>query len=353
MEKLKRVVVKEELVSITGNFVLAIVLGQFLYWSDRVRDFDKLLLEEKSRAEKDGNPINNIEPANGWIYKKSEELVDETMLGISRQCMRNNISKLVEQGYLFERNNPKYKWDKTKQYRVNFKKINHDLNEKGYSLDGYKITDGLDDKMPTKPVVTESKNFTFECQDEIHSKVKNLRSSETSWRAIPEITTENTNNDTTLYSATSGAQNDTNNKREQIRAAIDYVINHVQDKTIAEKIFAIFEIRDKKHKDVTVAFAKIILKNLEDWSDGDYQEKIDILDKSIEYDAITIFKPDNKHYKNNKSAEPKSDKSDVCSDSYPASYKKILDEDSYDIEKELAWAYSSMVNQRKQIGKVI
>ena len=41
-KKLKRVVIKEELFALTGDFKEAIILNQFIYWSERIRDFDKL-----------------------------------------------------------------------------------------------------------------------------------------------------------------------------------------------------------------------------------------------------------------------------------------------------------------------
>lgn len=68
MRKLKRITIKEEFVALTGDTVKAILLNQFVYWSERVADFDAFIAEEKSRAEQSG--INMaIEPANGWIYK--------------------------------------------------------------------------------------------------------------------------------------------------------------------------------------------------------------------------------------------------------------------------------------------
>ncbi len=48
---LKRVVIKEELVALTGDATKAIILNQLLYWSQRTRDFDKFLDEEKSRCD--------------------------------------------------------------------------------------------------------------------------------------------------------------------------------------------------------------------------------------------------------------------------------------------------------------
>jgi hypothetical protein len=137
MRKLKRVVIKEELVALTGDIIEAIILNQFLYWSERVEDFDRFIMEEKERAQANGINLN-FPLTNGWIYKKISELKDETMLTDSEKTIRRKVQNLVEKGFLQERQNPMYKWDKTLQYRVNLTYIAKKLHEIGYTLDGYK-----------------------------------------------------------------------------------------------------------------------------------------------------------------------------------------------------------------------
>ncbi|WP_074591930.1 hypothetical protein [Thermoanaerobacter thermohydrosulfuricus] len=137
MRKLKRVVIKEELVALTGDIIEAIILNQFLYWSERVEDFDRFIIEEKERAQANGINLN-FPLTNGWIYKKISELKDETMLTDSEKTIRRKVQNLVEKGFLQERQNPMYKWDKTLQYRVNLTYIAKKLHEIGYTLDGYK-----------------------------------------------------------------------------------------------------------------------------------------------------------------------------------------------------------------------
>lgn len=289
MNKLKRVVIKEELVAITGDFVLAIILNQFLYWSDRVRDFDKLLLEEKERAEKDGEKVN-IEPANGWIYKKAEELIDETMLGMTRQSMRNNISRLITQGYVLERSNPKYKWDKTKQYRINFQKIKDDLNKKGYTLDGYKITNCLGNECQQSPPIPNVKNLTFEGKNSNIRMSKNFPSNEKILTNIPEITTEITNEYSIEYSNNARAREEKTEVKIQFQKAVDYVNSKISDETIREKIFTLFENRFKRGKIPTIEVAKQMISQLEEFSGGDYNIKIELLDRSISKGYYSIFR---------------------------------------------------------------
>lgn len=179
IKKLKRVVLKEELVALTGNFVHAVVLNQMIYWSERVKDSDQFIKEEMERIRKfsDGSQETpeDIENylRNGWIYKKAQDLVDECMGICSRQTMSRVLNDLVKSGWLEKRKNPKYKWDRTWQYRVNLLKIQHDLQKIGYALEGYQL---LND---------ESSNAHFE----------HLRSQDE--QAIPEITTEITNNNNT------------------------------------------------------------------------------------------------------------------------------------------------------------
>ena len=138
MKPLKRVVIKEELVELTGDFRPALILNQFIYWSERMYDADKYIMEEKERALKE-DLVVNIDESKGWIYKTAEELSEEIMTGMSKSTVGRYIKQLVEKGYLIQRRNPKYKWDKTYQYRVNLYKIQLDLGKMGYVLEGYKL----------------------------------------------------------------------------------------------------------------------------------------------------------------------------------------------------------------------
>jgi hypothetical protein len=130
--KLKRSVLKEEFVAITGCPIQAIILNQFLYWTERVKDFDEFIEEEKQR-----NPATTIELTHGWIYKKSADLVEETMLCRSEDTIRRALKALIDKGILSERDNPYDRWNKTKQYRVDLWHLQSELSSWGYSLEGY------------------------------------------------------------------------------------------------------------------------------------------------------------------------------------------------------------------------
>ncbi|GER67974.1 hypothetical protein BpJC7_17010 [Weizmannia acidilactici] len=191
MMKLGRVVIKEELVALTGDYKLAIVLNQMLYWSERVADFDKFLLEEKNRMRMANMDPSCLELRHGWIYKKADELAKECMMTNSEATMRRYLDKLCEHNWLSKRTNPKYRWDKTLQYRVNVSVIQRDLAKLGYFLEGYKLpsfeNDGPDFQI-------ESLDFQFENSNGQNENTyfQNDDSDFHDESAIPETTSETT-----------------------------------------------------------------------------------------------------------------------------------------------------------------
>lgn len=135
IQKPRLVLIREELVALTGDHTKAVLLNQFIYWSARVRDFHEFIAEEKLHARK---PDAVAELTHGWIFKTAKELSIETMLCLAHNTIARHVKVLIKNGWLSERNNPVYKWDRTKQYRVNLLKIHEDLKKLGYSLN-YKI----------------------------------------------------------------------------------------------------------------------------------------------------------------------------------------------------------------------
>ena len=152
LRKLKRVVIKEEIVAITGDTNLAIVLGQLMYWQERVNDYDQYIDEEECRCRSNGTE-HDFYHTYGWIYKKASELIDECMLNVSDKSMRLYLKKLEDMGFISSRDNPHHKWDKTKQYSVNTINILKAVKEHGYTgIDGFieiqKAVEAGEDDMP-------------------------------------------------------------------------------------------------------------------------------------------------------------------------------------------------------------
>jgi len=202
-KKLKRAVIKEELVELTGDYKSAILLQQMIYWSERVKDFDTFLKEERKRASNEES--NQTDLTHGWIYKTSEELSDETMLNITPESTRKYLKKLINKGFLHERRNPKYKWDRTMQYRVDIAFIQEELNKNGYNLEGYATV---------KNTIGSVENTIQDVKNTVHTSKK--------VGAIPETTAETTIETTTDIST--GTY-----KNENIEQIVE-IINYLNEK---------------------------------------------------------------------------------------------------------------------------
>ncbi|MCX7748715.1 MAG: hypothetical protein N2645_17790 [Clostridia bacterium] len=187
MERLKRVVIKEEFVALTGNMIDAVLLNQFIYWSERIKDFDKFIIEEKNRA-LDGGA--SLELLNGWFYKKADELAEETMTGLAPNNIRKHVQKLIQNGWIEERDNPVNRWDKVKQYRVNLVKVYRDLLEIGYVLQDYRV-DITAFAGANETFVRNNESYLRSNETENRKDGMSVRTCE-NVAAIPEITTETT-----------------------------------------------------------------------------------------------------------------------------------------------------------------
>lgn len=177
--KIKKAVIREDLLSITKDFREAIILNQFIYWSERVSDADILIKKENEIAQKNGE--EEKEPFYGWMYKTADELAEEVMLGLSAVQTRRYVKKLIDYGYISERRNPKYKWDRTLQYKINLVNIARALKKNGYPLSDYRI------EIPDN----EESKLHEGSMDNSHEKNQSV-SKEV---AIPDTSTDTTNID--------------------------------------------------------------------------------------------------------------------------------------------------------------
>lgn len=181
MKREKIAVLREGLLALTGNVNAAIILNQFIYWAECKAEADKMYAKELAAFEREGGETD-FKPSYGWIYKSSAELSDETMLGLSPSNIRRFIKQLIEKGFIVERRNPQFKWDRTLQYNVNLKFIQVELRKLGYALAGYTL-DESEQKNESNDLETpfskiENQNSDLENQNVLFEK------------AIPKITTE-------------------------------------------------------------------------------------------------------------------------------------------------------------------
>ena len=242
MEKLKRAVIKEELLAITGDYKLAITLNQLMYWTERVgiKRYKKFEKEEKQRKISE---INDLE--GGWIYKKAEELSEETLLNVSGSTIRRYIKKLIKKGYVLERANPNVKFDQTKQYRINLLKIANDMYEKGYVLQGYTFSSLTDS-------IFQNENRSFQNEN---SNLKNEN-------AISEITTEITKTE----------EEDARKIPEKISTKFEQVFNRKMSVELYNKLIKIYSDPQILMKALQISEEqadkpKYLLVILKDWKD--------------------------------------------------------------------------------------
>lgn len=192
MQPLKRVVIKEELVALTGDITKSIVLNQLIYWSERVRDVSAYKKQENARRlammgyEFDFDKELLTDLQYGWIYKSAQEMADEIMMSGSRVMVSRIFKEFEKNGWVISRRNPKNKMDKTKQYRVDIVQIQKDLYDLGYNLEGYPLYEPANNAVE----VDEDNTVSFENSDEnvqpsnVQNEQSNVHSEQ--WSVLPE-----------------------------------------------------------------------------------------------------------------------------------------------------------------------
>lgn len=129
--KPRMIIIREELVDLTNSLLASAILGQMLYWCQKVPDFDLYIEEEKADPLKCPSSFQY-----GWFYKSSRELMGETMVRVTLATFRRYMGFLKSRGWIQTRRNPENKLDPKVHYRVNLRKLCIDLHKKGHSLSG-------------------------------------------------------------------------------------------------------------------------------------------------------------------------------------------------------------------------
>lgn len=113
---LHRVVIREELVKLTGNYKLAVLLHE-LDW--RQRD------------------AYNTTGEVGWFGRTTADLVERTLMELSPQTIMRMVRQLEAGGWLQIRDDPEDVTGRRKQYLVNVLRLRDDLAELGFPLEGW------------------------------------------------------------------------------------------------------------------------------------------------------------------------------------------------------------------------
>jgi len=161
VRELQRVVIKEELVELTGKHFEAALLNNLIFWHGITEKMDQSLLVQISQLEKRGAKQGTINKKkkqirDGWFFKTADELSAELIGWGSPQKIGRALNELSKNGWVEKGNNPdpKMKWDRTTWLKVNINKIATDLLKIGYALEGYSLVQETEEK----PKVIKSKS---------------------------------------------------------------------------------------------------------------------------------------------------------------------------------------------------
>jgi hypothetical protein len=115
------------------------------YWSERVKDFDEFL-EEECEAFHGNDELRQKLKKHGWIRKSAMDLAEEMHWAMQGRTIQRYLLKLVNLKLVDRRRqqNPKYKFDRSCEYRVNFCELQRQLKRIGYNLSDYRVTECFD-----------------------------------------------------------------------------------------------------------------------------------------------------------------------------------------------------------------
>lgn len=192
VRELQRVVIKEELVALTGKHFDAALLNNLIFWAGITEKMDNNLKLQINQMESRKTKQSVIDKKkkkirNGWFYKTGDELLFEIMNWGSASTISRAINNFVKQGWVEKGNNPDptKKWDRTTWYKMNLTKIASDLHELGYALEGYTLAQKTEENTSEHEQKQEETASSCILQNEIcilHSEKSILHSGET----IPE-----------------------------------------------------------------------------------------------------------------------------------------------------------------------
>ena len=151
-KKLTRCVLYQEYFDLLWNAKDAMVLWQMVYWQSRVYDFD--LYQKEINIKNINHWLEEVDLQKWWMYKSNSELANEVKIA-KEDAIWKSLNRLVELWFLQKRRNPKYKRDRTNQYRVNVLYLYSELNKLNYSIPNYDYSIPInEDTIPIKSVST-------------------------------------------------------------------------------------------------------------------------------------------------------------------------------------------------------
>ncbi len=121
------VLLKEDFLNLHDqDLSAAIVLAIFEHWTNVLINSSEQTQQHNARRRKKG--LEEFE-TELWIYKSHDDLISDSLGLLKRHQIKAGLKKNIEKGFLKKRNNPRYSWDRTLQYKVNIQKVNLALKQ--------------------------------------------------------------------------------------------------------------------------------------------------------------------------------------------------------------------------------
>jgi len=169
--RMKKAVLREDIMMLTQDVTQALVLGQMLYWTKTLDTVNNWIFEENKRLAESELPQHEYN--YGWIYKSAREMREDLMCAFSEDAIQRAFSTLVTKGVFMTRSNPRVRYDRTLQYRIDLVFLRRLLKDRGYEMTDFQLATIPQDAVFI-PQGAVSMPQDAEAITEIKTKIKNI-----------------------------------------------------------------------------------------------------------------------------------------------------------------------------------
>jgi hypothetical protein len=155
---------------LTQDVTQALVLGQMLYWTKTLDTVNNWIFEENKRLAESDLPQHEYN--YGWIYKSAREMREDLMCAFSEDAIQRAFSTLVTKGVFMTRSNPRVRYDRTLQYRIDLVFLRRLLKDRGYEMTDFQLAT-IPQEAVFIPQGAVSMPQDAEAITEIKTKIKN------------------------------------------------------------------------------------------------------------------------------------------------------------------------------------
>jgi hypothetical protein len=142
-----------------------------LYWTKTLDTVNNWIFEENKRLAESDLPQHEYN--YGWIYKSAREMREDLMCAFSEDAIQRAFSTLVTKGVFMTRSNPRVRYDRTLQYRIDLVFLRRLLKDRGYEMTDFQLAT-IPQEAVFIPQGAVSMPQSAEAITEIKTKIKNI-----------------------------------------------------------------------------------------------------------------------------------------------------------------------------------